>query len=338
MKESTDFHVAIGECLYLQPSPPQIPILNQRQKPLIDLVSNAEKPTMGLLAVNRQIHTEAKDYFTRHNVWRWKFPHSEPRTGPYTDKVPSYSKWLVHQDYSPRHVLLAWDSRDLDTWDSMSITSDISIIFFEHGGMAQHPAEEQARRELSHKRRWETLRDIWAAQIYMLSHEPAIRSVVIDARNAKCHGNCCRKFKEALVVTIAARFDSLSPPSSSSTSTSSISSPLSRADKMSAASNPELVAHNIKFINLTAEERIWAHQCGVGCDACQFDEDRKNLVPCATFASHRRIGLEEGLPEVEHEGMDREGMDWFTKFGVDLEKRLDEKSVERNRSPRYRQR
>lgn len=304
-----------------------------KTKPLIAFVSNAEKPTMGLLAVNCQIHTEAKDYLTRHNVWRWKFPHSESRTGPYADKVPAYSKWLVHQDYSPRHVLIAWDSRDLDTWDSMNITSDISIAFFEHGGIAQHPAEDQARRELSHKRRWEALRDIWGAQLYMLSHEPGIRSVVIDAKNAKCPGSCCRKFKDVLVNTIAAKFDSLSSPSTSSTSASSITSSLSRADKMSAASSPELVAHNIKFINLTAEETIWAHQCGVGCDACQFDKDRKHLVPCATFAAHRRIGLEEGLPKVE-----REGRDWYKELGPDLEKRLDEKSLERNRSPRYRQR
>ena len=102
---------------------------------------------------------------------------------------------------------------------------------------------------------------------------------------------------------------------------------------MSAASGPELVAHNIKFINLTAEETIWAHKCGVGCDACQFDKDRKHLVPCATFASHRRIGLEEGLPEVEREG-EREGMDWFKELGADLEKRLDEKSLERSRRQR----
>lgn len=167
----------------------------------------------------------------------------------------------------------------------------------------------------------------------MLSHEPEIRSVVIDAKNATCPGSCCRKFKEVLVYTIAARFDSLSSPSSSSTSTSCITSPLSRADKMSAASSPELVAHNIKFINLTAEETFWAHQCGVGCDACQFDKDRKHLVPCATYASHRRIGLEKGLPKVE-----REGRDLFKELGVDLEKRLDENILERNRSPRYRQR
>lgn len=288
------------------------------------LASNAEKPTLGLLAVNRQIRTEAKDYFTRHNVWRWKFPHSDSRTGPYSDKVPPNSKWRVQQHFSPRHVLLAWDSRDLEASDSINITTGISMAFFEHGGMTQHPAENQARREFTHKRRWEALRDIWAAQIYMLSHEPLIRSVVIDARNANCLGNCCRKFKEVLVDTIAGRFDSLSSPSSLSTSfsslslssysnpspssaiTSSVTSPLSRADKMSATSRPELVAHNIKFINLTAEETIWAHQCGVGCDACQFDKDRKHLIPCATFASHRRIGLEEGLPTVE-----REGKDWL---------------------------
>lgn len=293
----------MGVCTDFHPQP--------KTKPSIDVVSNAEKPTMGLLAVNRQIHTESKDYFTRNNVWRWKFPHSDSRTGPYTGKVPANSKWLVHQDYSPRHVLLAWDSRDLDTKDSMTITSDISIAFAQHAGISQHPAEDQARRELSHKRRWETLRDIWAAQLYMLSHEPGIHSVVIDAKNAKCPGSCCRKFKEVLVETIAARFDSLSPPSPSSTSTrtSFITSPLSRADKMSAASSRELVAHNIKFINLTAEETIWAHQCGVGCDACQFDKDRKHLVPCATFASHRRIGLEEGLPEVK-----REVRDWFKEW------------------------
>lgn len=321
-----------------------------KTKPLMAFVSNAEKPTIGLLAVNRQIRTEAKDYFTRHNVWRWKFPHSDSRTGPYTDKVPQHSKWLVRQHFNPRHVLLAWDSRDLNASDSINITTDISMAFFEHGGMTQHLAEDQARREFTHKRRWEALRDIWAAQIYMLNHEPVIRSAVIDVRNANCHGSCCRKFKEVLVDTIAGRFDSLSPFCPSSTSTSSLSSssssysypsapstitsfitsPLSRADKMSASSRPELVAHNIKFINLTAEETIWAHQCGVGCDACQFDKDRKCLVPCATFASHRRIGLEQGLPTVE-----REGTDWFKEWGVDLDKRLEEKNLERNKIPRY---
>lgn len=315
-------------------------------------VSNAKKPTMGLLAVNRQIRTEAKDYFTRHNVWRWKFPHLDSRTGPYTDKVPDLSKWLVQQHFSPRHVLLAWDSRDLNARDSINITIDISTALFEHGGMAQHLAEDEARREFTHKRRWEVLRDIWAAQIYMLSHEPVICSVVIDARNANCLGNCCRKFKEVLVDTIAGKFDSLSPPSSPSTPssfssssssysylsspsaiTSSTTSRLSRADKMSAASRPELVAHNIKFINLTAEETIWAHQCGVGCDACQFDKNRKSLIPCPTFASHRRIGLQEGLPTVECAGTDR-----FKEWGVDFERRLEERRLERNERPRHRQR
>ena len=123
----------------------------------------------------------------------------------------------------------------------------------------------------------------------MLSYKLGIGSVVIDAKNAKCHGSCCRKFKDVLVKTIAGRFDCLSPPSPSSTRTSFITSPLSRTDKISAASSRELVAHNIKFINLTAEETIWAHQ---------YDKNRKRLVTGATFAYHRRIGLKEGLPEV----------------------------------------
>ena len=326
----------------IQPSPHRSHPLDQ-DKTLNGSVSDAKKPTISLLAVNRQIGAEAKDYFTRHNVWRWKFPHSDSRNGPYTDKVPEYSRWLVQPNFNPRHVLLAWDSRDLSASDSISITIDISMALSKHGGMTLHPAEEQARRQFTHKCRWEALKDTWAAQIHMLSHESRIRSVVIDASNARCHGSCCRKFKEVLVDTIAGRFDSLSPSSSSIYSSSSYSYPspsnltssvsqLSRTDKMSAAPHPELVAHNIKFVNLTPEETVWAHQCGVGCDACQFDKDRKHLIPCATFASQRRIGLEEGLPTVERE----EVMDWYKDWVGDLEERLEEIRLERNRASLHR--
>ncbi len=263
-----------------------------------------EKPTMGLLAVNRQVRSEAKDYFTRVNLWRWKFRHSDRIVGSHF-KVPQHSQWRVRQAFSPRHVVMSWDSRDLDPMDSIEIATESAVIFSRHGIMME-PANNfyEAREDFAHRRRWEALKAIWGSQMYLLRHNRNIRSVVIDVTNANCTGSCCRKFKEALVDTVSGKFnEKVRSHLSEQGCHSSPRSALSRHAKMTSSPQPETIAHNIKFIGLLDRtEKSLAHSCGFGCDDCQFlEEDRLTLVPCEEYARDRLKGLNEGLPTVEPE-------------------------------------